>query len=287
MAVAVADVSDIPANMEPELDCFLGLKTTEKGNLLRMNTYLRVNMAVITAAAAVSLVFIFNGRSRQDSVTLRKNQPTPAEAIAILKEGNERFVNNRRIFPRLNKARIVETALAQKPFATFLACSDSRVPVESLFDVGIGDLFVVRVAGNVCSDHEIGSIEYSVERLKTPLVVVMGHTHCGAVTAVLEDADVRGKFPHLAEHIVPSHEKAHALFPGADPKTLLAEAVKLNVQRSISDLLQLSEGVRALHKSGNVRIVGAVYDITAGTMEWLPEVEPSVNLQPANSVIEP
>lgn len=226
--------------------------------------------------AIIAVGYSVYRRSLETTITLRQSQPTPAEAIALLKEGHERFVKNRRIFPRLNKARIVETALAQKPFATFLACSDSRVPVESLFDVGIGDLFVVRVAGNVCSDHEIGSIEYSVEHLKTPVVVVMGHTHCGAVTAVLEDADVRGKFPHLAEHIVPSHEKAHALFPDADAKTLLAEAVKLNVQRSISDLLQISEGVRTLHKAGKLKIVGAVYDITAGTLEWLPEAGSSV-----------
>lgn len=219
--------------------------------------------------AIIAVGYSVSRRSLETTIALRQSQPTPAEAIAILKEGHERFVTNRRLFPRLDKARITETALAQQPFATFLACSDSRVPVESLFDVGIGDLFVVRVAGNVCSDHEIGSIEYGVGHLKTPLVVVMGHTHCGAVTAVLEDADVRGKFPHLAEHIIPSHEKAHALFPDADAKTLLAEAVKLNVQRAMSDLLQISEGIRTLHKAGKVEIVGAVYDITAGTVEWL------------------
>ncbi len=232
----------------------------------------RVILAVVVTAVTISVGFFVNRRLALESVSLRQGQPTPAEAIAMLKEGNQRFLTNRRTFPRLNKARIAETALEQKPFATFLACSDSRVPVESLFDVGIGDLFVVRVAGNVCSDHEIGSIEYGVEHLKSPLVVVMGHTHCGAVTAVLEDADVRGKFPHLAEHIVPSHEKAHALYPNADEKTILAEAVKLNVQRAISDLLQISEGVRTLHKAGKLKIVGAVYDITAGTVEWLPEV---------------
>jgi carbonic anhydrase len=231
----------------------------------------RIALACAVIAMTIPISYVLSRRSADDSVTLRQRQPTPAEAIAILKDGNRRFVTNRRTFPRLNKARIVETALAQTPFATFLACSDSRVPVENLFDVGIGDLFVVRVAGNVCSDHEIGSIEYGVEHLQTPLVVVMGHTHCGAVTAVVEDAEVRGKFPHLAEHIVPSHEKAHALHSNADAKTVLAVAVKLNVQRAISDLLRLSEGVRELHEAGKIQVVGAVYDITAGTVEWLPD----------------
>lgn len=230
---------------------------------------------VAVAIATIAVGYFISRITREVSVTLRQRQPSPVEAMAILKEGHQRFVTNRRMYPRLSKARIMETALAQQPFATFLACSDSRVPVESLFDVGIGDLFVVRVAGNVCSDHEIGSIEYGVEHLKTPLVVVMGHTHCGAVTAVLEDADVRGKFPHLAEHIVPSHEKAHELFPNADSKTLLSEAVKLNVRRAIADLLKSSEGVRTLHKAGKIKIVGAVYDITAGSVEWLSEVAPS------------
>lgn len=246
---------------------------------------MKMSKRIALAGVLISIIavgYAVYRKSVEVTVTLRQSQPTPVEAITILKEGNERFVKNRRTFPRLNKARIVETALAQKPFATFLACSDSRVPVESLFDVGIGDLFVVRVAGNVCSDHEIGSIEYGVEHLKTPVVVVMGHTHCGAVTAVLEDADVRGKFPHLAEHIIPSHEKAHELFPDADAKTILAEAVKLNVQRAISDLLQISEGVRALHEAGKITIVGAVYDITAGTVEWLPEARPSDVLPTAN-----
>lgn len=238
---------------------------------------------VFVVIAMIAVGYFINRMSNEANVTLRQSQPTPVEAIAILKKGNERFVTNRRQYPRLNRARLLETALAQQPFATFLACSDSRVPVESLFDVGIGDLFVVRVAGNVCSDHEIGSIEYGVEHLKTPLVVVMGHTHCGAVTAVLEDAVVRGKFPHLAEHIVPSHEKAHALFPNADAKTLLSEAVKLNVLRAISDLLQTSEGVRTLHKAGKIKIVGAVYDITAGSVEWLPEVALADVVSPENS----
>lgn len=145
------------------------------------------------------------------------------------------------------------------------------MPVEHIFDAGIGDLFVVRVAGNVCSDHEIGSIEYGVEHLQTPLVVVLGHTHCGAVTAVVENAEVRGKFPHLAEHIVPSYEEASAQRSLRRGNELLDETVRCNVRRAIQDLLRISSRVRAQVDRRALKVVGAVYDLRTGAVEWLPE----------------
>ena len=180
-------------------------------------------------------------------------------------------MNGSRKFSHLGKGRLSETALAQEPFATVLACSDSRVPVEHVFDAGIGDLFVIRVAGNVCSDHEIGSIENGVEHLNTKLVVVLGHTHCGAVTAVVEHASVRGKFPHLAEHIIPAHQDALAQHPNGDGKAAIEETVRCNVRRGIQDLLRTSDGIRSQIEKGNVKVIGAVYDLHTGVVEWLPE----------------
>jgi carbonic anhydrase len=228
-------------------------------------------IVVVLNVMAFLLYFAIRWRLQTDR-EIRQVSPSSTEAIAILMEGNLRFMNERRRFPRFDKMRITETALSQEPFATFLACSDSRVPVENIFDVGIGDLFVVRIAGNVCSDHEIGSIEYGVEHLKTPLVVVMGHTHCGAVTAVVEDMEVRGKFSHLAEHIIPSYEEALALHPKADRQTILTEAVRCNVRKAISDLVRMSEGVRKKVEAGKVKIVGAIYNLNTGTVEWLPDL---------------
>lgn len=212
--------------------------------------------------------------SRPDATlgdSLSRPRPSPAEAIAILQAGNRRYVQGERTFARLDKARIAQTHEAQEPFATVLSCSDSRVPVEHVFDAGIGDLFVVRVAGNVCSDHEIGSIEYGVEHLHTPLVVVLGHSHCGAVTAVVENADVRGKFPHLAEHILPSYQDAFALCPRCDRNELLEETVRCNVRRAMHDLIRLSSGMRAHIDCGTLDVVGAVYNLHSGSVEWLPE----------------
>ncbi|MBS0264886.1 MAG: carbonic anhydrase [Planctomycetes bacterium] len=201
----------------------------------------------------------------------RPSHPTATEALQLLQAGNERFVNDRRLFQHLDKHRIQETALEQHPFATILACSDSRVAVENLFDAGIGDLFVVRVAGNVCSDHEIGSIEYAVDHLQTPLVVVLGHTHCGAVTAVVEDANVRGKFPHLAEHIGPAFRTAQKRRPQAERSALLEETVRCNVEQAMADLLRYSGVIRTRARHGTVRIVGAVYDLQSGKVDWLGE----------------
>lgn len=232
-----------------------------------------MHKAVVWLAAVFILVAMVSCQNNQQSggahSLIRPAHPSPEEAISLLKEGNARYVKGERKFARFDIRRVAETASEQQPFATFLACSDSRVPVENVFDAGIGDLFVVRVAGNVCSDHEIGSIEYSVDHLKTPLVVVLGHTQCGAVTAVVKNADVRGKFPHLSEHIFPAYEEARAAHPNSDETHLIKEAVRQNVRRAIRDLLRISEGVRRGAEAGDVKVVGAVYDLQTGEVEWL------------------
>ena len=195
------------------------------------------------------------------------------ECLKLLKDGNVRYVTDQRRFAHLDRRRITETATSQAPFATILGCSDSRAPVEHFFDAGIGDLFVVRVVGNVCSDHESGSIEYAVGHLKTPLVVVVGHTRCGAITAVVEDADMAGKFPHLAEHIIPAYRESWKDHPGMGHDDLITETARHNVRRSIADLLKASPDVRSRVKSGDLKVVGAVYDLKTGRVEWLDDCE--------------
>lgn len=129
-------------------------------------------------------------------------------ALLNLQNGNKRFVDNKRIFSHLDKERLKDTALnGQKPFAVVLTCSDSRVPAEHIFDCGFGDIFTVRVAGNVADTDEIGTIEYGIEHLHAPLVVIMGHTSCGAVTAVLKGDKVEGSIPELVQGIIPAAER--------------------------------------------------------------------------------
>lgn len=118
-----------------------------------------------------------------------------------LGDGNQRFVSGRRTYPHPNSQRLQQLAQGQYPYATILSCSDSRVPPEHIFDVGLGDLFIVRVAGNVCGEIEIGSLEYAVEHLQTPLLVVLGHTACGAVSAAVQQSGTRDNLAGILDKI--------------------------------------------------------------------------------------
>ena len=200
-----------------------------------------------------------------------------AQDINALKSGNRRFVRgltnqSARQYPHQDKARLDENATrGQHPFATIIGCSDSRVPIELVFDAGLGDIFPIRVAGNVCDVDEVGSIEYGVGHLFTPTMVVLGHTGCGAVTAVVENAEVHGSIPELVDNIVPAVEHARSLYPRATGKTLVNYAVIANVWQSIDDLFRISEETRRLTASGALTVQGAVYNLDTGEVDWLGE----------------
>lgn len=196
--------------------------------------------------------------------------PTPDQALTWLQEGNSRFVSGAVKNPNTTPDRLKSTFMdGQKPFATVLSCSDSRVPVERVFDRGFGDLFVVRVAGNVCDNDEAGSIDYAVEHLETPLLVVLGHRDCGAVTAVVTHAEVHGCIPPLIDNIEPAVERAQAAHPNLTGKALVPDAVQENVWQSIEDLFTSTPSVRAHVKAGKLRVEGAVYDLETGEVKWL------------------
>ncbi|MBI2059537.1 MAG: carbonic anhydrase [Nitrospirae bacterium] len=190
------------------------------------------------------------------------------DALKFLQQGNARFVKGKSRHPHSNAARIKETGKGQAPFATIVGCSDSRVPPERLFDQGIGDLFVVRVAGNVCDVDETGSAEYGVDHLGTPLLVVLGHSKCGAVTAVVNKAEVHGSIPQLVDNIGPAVARAKAAYPAAQGDDLLTHAIRENIWQSIEDLLH-SPLVRKRVDSGKLMIHGAVYDVESGKVYWL------------------
>jgi len=189
-------------------------------------------------------------------------------SLMLLKEGNQRFATGKSQHPNLDSERRTNTvAQGQEPFATILACSDSRDPVELLFDRGIGDLFVVRVAGNVAGHSELATVEYGVDHLHTPLLVVMGHTRCGAVTAVVKGAELHGHLHHLAEKIKPAADQA--LGATNQIEAAIPAAIQANVWQTISDVLGQSSVVREKMKSGQVQVVGAVYDLETGRVNWL------------------
>lgn len=201
-------------------------------------------------------------------------------ALTMLQDGNARFAAGKPQHPHQDKARRVLTAAkGQAPFATILSCSDSRAPVELLFDQGVGDLFVVRVAGNVAGVDEIASMEYAADHLHTPLLVILGHSKCGAVTAVVEKAPLHGNLASLASKIKPAVFKARMAHRDLSGDALLAAAVKANVQQALADLLVRSIIIKDLVKAGKLKVLGAIYDLASGKVEWLepqPEAKESV-----------
>lgn len=196
----------------------------------------------------------------------------PREALSRLLDGNDRFRYGESEFPRFDAARRSETfAHGQKPFAAVLSCADSRAPVEAIFDQGIGDLFVIRVAGNVADVDEMGTLEYGVDHLGVGLIVVLGHTKCGAVTAVADGAKVTGNVAKLVDNIAPAVATVKERSPEAAGARLVRLAIRANVQQSIQDLLTKSEPVANAVRAGNLMIVGGVYDLQTGAVEWLGE----------------
>lgn len=195
---------------------------------------------------------------------------TPEQGLKLLTVGNERFAKSLSTHPNTSMSRRLMTATnGQVPYATVLACSDSRVPVEILFDQGIGDLFVIKVAGNVADIDEIGSAEYGVDHLGTPVLLVLGHSQCGAVTAVAKGAEVHGSIPKLVDNIIPAVEKAKKVHPNATGDDLVNAAIEQNTWQSIEDILTKSHAISDRAKQGKVAVVGGHYDILTGKVTIL------------------
>jgi carbonic anhydrase len=199
---------------------------------------------------------------------------TAADAIARLRDGNRRFVSGESPAQTLsnNIRRILATD--RKPFAIILGCSDSRVPAELVFDQGFGDLFVIRVAGNIVAPSQVGSVEFAASRFGTKLVVVMGHSDCGAIGATLEElldgatSESRG-LRSIVDRIRPSVDTLLAGRPGMDRKTLGREAVRANVRASVDHLRHGSELLERLINTGGLLIVGAEYSLDTGVVTFL------------------
>lgn len=197
---------------------------------------------------------------------------TADAALTLLTEGNQRWVSGKPINPSIDADRREDLAAnGQHPFATVLTCADSRIPLERVFDRGVGEVFTIRVAGNVAGDSETGTIEYGVGHLKTNLLVVMGHTKCGAVAAACSGAEVHGKVAGLIQHVTPAVERVKRNNPGADSAQIASLAERENVWQSVYDLLKNSQEVREKVAHNEIKVVGALYDIASGKVEFLGE----------------
>jgi len=197
-----------------------------------------------------------------------------SDALLRLGEGNRRFVAGEHTIDELASGiRRMAVVSGQRPIATILGCSDSRVPVEVVFDQGFGDLFVIRVAGNIVAPSQVGSVEFAAERLGTRLVVVLGHTRCGAVTATLEDlqrpaSNQSWNMNSIVSRIRPSVEGLLATDLKHDHERLIDQAVRANVRASVNQLRHGSDVLELLIRRDGLRVVGAEYSLETGIVDF-------------------
>jgi Carbonic anhydrase len=202
------------------------------------------------------------------TVGLQDEKITPDAALAELKTGNDHHVQHRYQHPHETVERQRELVKGQHPHAEILSCADSRVPPEIIFDQGLGDLFVVRVAGNIATDAELASLEYGAAHLQIPLLVVMGHEHCGAVTAAVEGGNPEGHIGTLVELLRPAVENSRSLTGDR-----VENAVRANVELVVKQLRNSTPLLSELVAHNKLKIVGAVYSLDTGKVNWLPETK--------------
>ncbi|HLU37085.1 MAG TPA: carbonic anhydrase [Thermomicrobiales bacterium] len=198
-------------------------------------------------------------------------RPTPDEALKMLLEGNARYQDP--AVPPEDYSATALLATKHEPIAGILGCGDARVAAELIFDRGPGDLFMVRVAGNFLSDYGLASMEFAVEFLNVPLLMVLGHTHCGAVTSavrVVQDGiDLPGRLPVLIDAIEPSVLQVRMNKPDCSPDELLIGAIEANVRRQVRRLSTISPLISAARDAGKVKVVGAIFELETGSVRIL------------------
>ncbi len=218
-------------------------------NLLKFSAG-AIGTGVLTAGLGSKLAF-------PDKAVAQENM-TPDQALQALMQGNQRFVNGTLENPRRNMTRLAEISKSQKPFAAILGCADSRVPSEIIFDQGFGDLFICRIAGNVATPEEIGSLEFGTLVLGAKVIMVMGHERCGAVDATIKGAQVPGQIASLLDAIKPALKNS-----GNQTGDELEKATKANVLFQI-ERLKASPVISQLIQEEKLTIVGGYYDLDTG-----------------------
>ncbi|GAQ19980.1 carbonic anhydrase [Deinococcus grandis] len=217
---------------------------------------------------------IRRGASMEDIADIKESDvATPDAAIQSLKDGNARFFSGQATRPEMSANERRAQIMGQTPYAAILACSDSRVPVELVFDQGLGQLFVVRVAGNVVGEAGLGTLEYAIRHLDVHLVVVMGHEACGAVAAALLPEERVAEEPHHLQNLIRRIQPSLQAMPAIrDKKARMREAVLNNVRYQVS-LLRDEPVIREAEAAGQIRVIGAYYEIGSGAVDFLVDEE--------------
>jgi carbonic anhydrase len=222
---------------------------------------------LVACLIAVSLLGLNQFARAADPAHSEQLGLAPAEAISKLKEGNGRYTSGSLQHPSQTTERRTELAKNQHPFAIILSCSDSRVPPEIVFDQGLGDLFIVRVAGNVINDEGLGSIEYAVDHLGSRLILVLGHQSCGAVKAAKETIAAKGKAPGHIQSLVTAIKPAVE----ATAKDDLEATIKANVKNVVQVLSSSTPILKAKVDSGKIQVIGGYYSLDTGAVTFLDE----------------
>lgn len=200
-----------------------------------------------------------SGLSGDETSNSSENPEEAEEAFEKLLAGNKEYLSGN-ITPDVDASLRTDLAMnGQNPYAIVVTCSDSRVPAELIFGASLGDIFVIRTAGNVVSDFEIGSVEYGAEHLGSPLILVLGHTNCGAVTAATEGGEAGGKIQAIVNEILPSVQKAK----DSGAEDVISKATEFNVINSVNKILS-SDIIKELREEEKVEVIGGIYDINTG-----------------------
>ena len=230
---------------------------------------MKFNVSILTACLAailLSLPLATTGKEPEHADAPPK--VSPADALTRLKAGNQRFIAGKLDHPRQTAGRRTELANSQGPFAIVLGCADSRTPPELVFDQGLGDVFVVRVAGNVLNDETVGSIEYAVDHLGAQLIVVLGHERCGAVKAARETIAAKAEAPGHIQSLVKAIAPAVEATAGADAEAT-AKANELHVAKKLRESAPI---LKEMVEKGTLSVVAAHYDLDTGAVEFLKDV---------------
>lgn len=229
---------------------------------------MKSNLSILAAAcAAISLTFSSGISAKDPEHADDAPKLSPADALARLKTGNQHFVAGKLEHPRQTSGRRTELATSQHPFAVVLACADSRTSPELVFDQGLGDVFVVRVAGNVLNDETVGSIEYAIDHLGAQLIVVLGHERCGAIQAARDTIAAKGEAPGHIQSLVRAIAPAVEATSGSDTEAT-AKANELLVAKQLRE----SEPIlKELVAKGTISVAAAHYDLDTGAVEFLKE----------------
>ena len=227
--------------------------------------------ALLLGGASCSSNSQNNSSVKENVVSEQLQDLASDDPLTLLKKGNQRFILNTPLNAHKDTERLQELVQGQSPRAVIVCCSDSRVPPEIVFDQGLGDLFVVRTAGNVIGDYELGSVEYAAAVLQTKLIVVLGHSSCGAVNATIAHSSkgesVPGHITSIVEAIGQGAEFKKTL--ASEPEDLKLSAVEANVIDGVKQLRNCAPILNDLYQSGTIQIVGAVYHIESGEVKYM------------------